>query len=172
MIVRTIVVCELLQIVKEGVSRLFETFMFVQAFKLGTFKRLLFHIVLYFFRLNYFSVNNRTMRYRDALFATHAIEIAKLNARCKPAFFKSLYHTMNMGNVSTFSHHTGSGAENFAVAEAPVFTIFTSGCIRIFSHTIGMKTSKALLFTFETTAEMTARQNFLATIVHPLNAVS
>jgi hypothetical protein len=79
---------------------------------------------------------------------------------------------MNVRNVSTFSHHTGSGAETFDEAEAIVFTSFTSGCIRIFSYTIGMKTSKALLFTFETTAEMTARQNFLATIVHPLNAVS
>jgi len=79
---------------------------------------------------------------------------------------------MNVRNVPTFSHHTGSGAETFDEAEAIVFTSFTSGCIRIFSYTIGMKTSKALLFTFETTAEMTARQNFLATIVHPLNAVS
>lgn len=78
-----------------------------------------------------------------------------------------------MRNVSAFSHDTGSGAETFCVADrAIVFTSFPSGCIRIFSNTVGMKTSETILFTSEATTEMTAWQNFLATIIHSLYAVS
>jgi hypothetical protein len=78
-----------------------------------------------------------------------------------------------MSYVPTINHNTRCSTEAFCIANrAIIISSFASCEIWIFLHTVRMKARQALLLSFEAAAKVTARQYFLARIVHQVNTVS
>ena len=113
------------------------------------------------------------MRGVNALLAVDAVEVAKLNTRGQPSFLQSLHQAVHVSYVSTLDHDTWCNIKTINVANrAVVIPSFASRGFRVLRHTIWVKAGKTFEFPSETTAIVAACEDFLAGIVHQVDAVS